>query len=197
LQRALFEAMNARSFGILLAAVLAASAVTTPAAAARRGRKPAARPATAAPASAPARDTIADDHADISFTAHVQAKEVQFTKTPTIHVTFPGVGPRDTINETWRENLPDKVQPGVTYHDVGVHVRVQTTFKDLDRVLREAFGDSLADSVANEPPPSPAPLVATPSRSHSASDTLAKAPPAKRPSRQRKPFPAVPIRRQR
>jgi hypothetical protein len=69
------------------------------------------------------------DEPDVEIGAVVKAKRLRFNKTPKTNVEFEkqadiqleGVPEVETRSGSKRENLPDKVEPGVTYRDV--HVR--------------------------------------------------------------------------
>jgi hypothetical protein len=77
--------------------------------------------ASAAPALAQARDSSA--RAAIVIQAEVSAREVRFAKHPTIKVTL-AHGTVDSVRIIERHNLPDPVQPGVTYRDVRIAVEI-------------------------------------------------------------------------
>jgi hypothetical protein len=55
--------------------------------------------------------------------AEVSAREVRFTKQPTIRVVLAN-GTVDSVRVIERRNLPDPVQPGVTYRDVAIAVEI-------------------------------------------------------------------------
>jgi hypothetical protein len=57
--------------------------------------------------------------ADIEVGAVVRAKKLRFSKKPETELTFPGSAPTSG-SHTERKNLPDEVEPGVTYRDVEV-----------------------------------------------------------------------------
>ena len=58
---------------------------------------------------------------DVEIGAVVRAKRLRFERTPSeAEVSFPGESEADTDSHTERENLPDRVEPGVTYRDVRV-----------------------------------------------------------------------------
>ena len=59
----------------------------------------------------------------IVIQAEVSAREVRFTKQPTITVKL-AYGTVDSVRVIERHNLPDPVQPGVTYRDVRVAVEI-------------------------------------------------------------------------
>lgn len=59
----------------------------------------------------------------IVIQTEVSAREVRFTKQPTIKVTLAN-GTVDSVRVIERHNLPDPVQPGVTYKDVTIAVEI-------------------------------------------------------------------------
>ena len=104
------------------------------------------------PASKPQEKRQADssDKADISFTATVKARELRFEVVPNTKVEFTGTQGNDTSSKADRENLPDSVQPGVTYRDIGVRLVIRSIFPDIDRIVSEALGEKPATDVKPE-----------------------------------------------
>jgi len=100
-----------------------------------------ARAQTAQPLPTPARQGEAAAPADLSITARVTARELRFEKVPQPRVEFTGRPRRDTVWEAERENLPEQVQPGVTYRDIGITLRITSVFADIDRIVAEALGE--------------------------------------------------------
>jgi hypothetical protein len=142
---------------VLLAAALAsdASAQQTPGARAQQERPPASRPARA-------RTNEPDADADLSITPRVTADSLRFEKVPNTRVEFPGRPERATVWEAERENLPPQVQPGVTYRDVGITLRITSVFADIDRIVAEALGEvPVRDEPRTTPPAAPAPSPTT------------------------------------
>lgn len=87
------------------------------------------------------RPTATDAQADLSITARVTARELRFEKVPNPTVEFTGQPRRETVWEAERENLPDAVQPGVTYRNIGITLRITSVFADIDRIVAEALGE--------------------------------------------------------
>lgn len=90
-----------------------------------------ARITTAAPGD-PARDStrvpasttgVASQAPAIILFASASAREVRFASPPRIHVRLCG-GVVDSVRVLERRNLPDPVQPGVTYRDVFIAVEI-------------------------------------------------------------------------
>ena len=105
---------------------------------------------------------------DIEITANVTASELRFEVVPDPKVEFPGQPERETVWEAERQNLPRPVQPGVTYRNIGVQLKISSVFADIDRIVAEALGEvPLTDDTPKEnaaPTPADAP-PATPSPS--------------------------------
>lgn len=126
-------------------------------------RRPDAPPAVAAsPAPAQTAATNATGEPDLSITANVTARELLFEVVPNPKVEFPGQPRRDTVWEAERTNLPPQVQPGVTYRDLGIRLKITSVFADIERIVAEALGEiptsddapPTTDSNPNAQPPS-------------------------------------------
>ena len=109
-------------------------------------------PATTAAASQPtpqlttrtepqAATQVSEEEADLSITANVTARELKFEIVPNPVVEFPGRPRRETAWEAERTNLPRPVQPGVTYRDIGVRLKIVSVFADIERIVAEALGE--------------------------------------------------------
>lgn len=112
--------------------------------------------------SAATADKPTPEEADLSITARVTAGEVLFRKVPNPKVEFPGRPERRTLWETERENLPEEVQPGVTYRDIGIRLRIVSVFADIDRIVAEALGETPVTDDAAPPNDDATPTNATP-----------------------------------
>lgn len=104
-------------------------------------QRPDAPPTTAAPTASPSVVTAATPEPDLSITANVTARELLFEVVPTPKVEFPGRPRRDTVWEAERTNLPAQVQPGVTYRDIGIRLKITSVFADIERIVAEALGE--------------------------------------------------------
>jgi hypothetical protein len=62
--------------------------------------------------------------ADIEFVALVQANELRFDEAPETQVRFFGEPGHESASGSDRTNLPDGVEPGVTYRNVRVDYRL-------------------------------------------------------------------------
>ena len=100
---------------------------------------PAAQTSSAAPQSAPAASSKSND---LEITANVTASELRFEVVPEPKVEFTGQPERETIWEADRQNLPRPVQPGVTYRNIGIQLRISSVFADIDRIVAEALGET-------------------------------------------------------
>lgn len=131
----------------------------TPAPAATATNTPAQTTATATPSKTN----------DVEITANVTASELRFEVVPDPKVEFPGQPRRETVWEAERQNLPRPVQPGVTYRNIGIQLRISSVFADIDRIVAEALGEvPLTDDTPQEnaaPPPAGAPPATQPSPS--------------------------------
>ena len=97
---------------------------------------------------------------DLSITARVTADSLRFEKVPNPNVEFTGKPKRETVWRSERQNLPQQVQPGVTYRDIGITLRITSVFADIDRIVAEALGEVPASDdaqPASTPPTQPAP----------------------------------------
>jgi hypothetical protein len=92
---------------------------------------------------------------DLSITARVTADSLRFEKVPNPRVEFTGQPRRETVWKSERENLPEQVQPGVTYRNIGITLRITSVFADIDRIVAEALGEvpSGDDAQPQVPPP--------------------------------------------
>jgi hypothetical protein len=78
---------------------------------------------------------------DLSITANVTARELRFDVVPNPKVEFPGSHERKTAWEAERQNLPQSVEPGVTYRNIGIRLKITSVFADIDRIVSEALGE--------------------------------------------------------
>lgn len=85
--------------------------------------------------------SVPEEDADLVIIANVTAKELRFDAVPNPTVVFPGQPKRDTEWSAERTNLPPQVQPGVTYRDIGIRLKIVSRFADIDRIVAEALGE--------------------------------------------------------
>jgi hypothetical protein len=84
---------------------------------------------------------VSPESADLAITAHVTARELRFEVVPNPQVEFTGQPQLKTQWDAVRENLPRPVQPGVTYRDIGIRLKIVSVFADIDRIVAEALGE--------------------------------------------------------
>ena len=77
------------------------------------------------------------EDADVEIGASVQAKQLRFRQKPKTHVELhgevhepQGEGELETASGSERQNLPDEVEPGITYRDVRVRWRAAARLKE-------------------------------------------------------------------
>jgi hypothetical protein len=67
---------------------------------------------------------------DVEIAATVRAEEVRWECEPEASVGVHSATPASAEHVSERENLPDTVEPGVTYRDVAVSWRVSARLED-------------------------------------------------------------------
>jgi hypothetical protein len=73
-------------------------------------------------------DELGDEEvSDVDVTTRVRAKELRFGSVPEVRVWFAGEPGFKASSLTERKNLPDEVEPGVTYRDVDVRWEARAT----------------------------------------------------------------------
>jgi hypothetical protein len=73
-----------------------------------------------------------DREPDVEIAARARADEVRFACKPEVRVRAYADAPATAESVSERENLPDEVQPGVTYRDVSVRWRLAARLDDPD-----------------------------------------------------------------
>lgn len=86
-------------------------------------------------------DTSKDD---ILILVNLTASELKFDAVPDPKVGFPGTNERATVWVTDRFNLPERIEPGVTYRNIGMTLRISSRFADIEQIVREALGEGAA-----------------------------------------------------
>lgn len=69
---------------------------------------------------------------DVEIAARVRADEVRLECKPDVRVGAHANAPATAESVSERENLPDEVQPGVTYRNVSVRWRLAARLDDPD-----------------------------------------------------------------
>lgn len=95
---------------------------------------------------------------DVVIVANVTAKELKFEVVPNPSVEFPATKNRKNVWEAERVNLPQSVEPGITYRNIGIRLRIVSRFADIERIVAEALGEIPANDVSPQtnqiaPPP--------------------------------------------
>jgi hypothetical protein len=75
--------------------------------------------------------------ADIELVALVQANELRFDEPPKTEVRFFGEPGHESASGSDRTNLPDNVEPGVTYRNVRVDYRLASRLAEPESTARE------------------------------------------------------------
>jgi hypothetical protein len=83
---------------------------------------------------------------DIELTADVKARELRFEEGPETEVRFPGHPERESVSGTERGNLPEEVEPGVTYRNPRVRLRIASALADVDPELRVRLDEERRES---------------------------------------------------
>ncbi len=71
------------------------------------------------------------DNADIELTAKVKTRELYFEEVPETEVRFTGHPERESVSGTERENLPERVRPGIMYRNASVRLRIASKLTDV------------------------------------------------------------------
>jgi hypothetical protein len=102
------------------------------------------------------------DQADVAIVASAHAREVRFADEPEVHVTVSGDvngRPAAVVSRTDRTDLPDPVQPHVTYRDIGIRLTITSTLPDIETILDEALGRTTAPPSVAKPSSARKPAV--------------------------------------
>jgi hypothetical protein len=70
------------------------------------------------------------ENPDIELAAVVKARKLRFRKVPETEVRFSGHAERESVSGTERENLPENVEPDITYRNPRVRLRIATRLAD-------------------------------------------------------------------
>lgn len=97
--------------------------------------------------------------ADIAIIANITAEELRFEATANSSVEFIDKAKNQTIWQVERFNLPDKLEPGVTYRNIGIRLKITSRLADIERIVAEALGE-IPISENSEPPKTTSPANA-------------------------------------
>ena len=67
---------------------------------------------------------------DIELEATVKSRKLRFGGPPSAEVSFHGSPGYEAVSGSERRNLPDEVEPGVTYRDSWVRLRIAARLPD-------------------------------------------------------------------
>jgi hypothetical protein len=73
---------------------------------------------------------MTDREPDVEISAVVRAKELRFECKPDVDVRAYADSPASAESVSERENLPDELEPGVTYRDFAVRWRLAARLED-------------------------------------------------------------------
>jgi hypothetical protein len=73
---------------------------------------------------------VTDREPDVEIAAAVRADELRFERKPEVEVTAYSDSPAEAESGSERENLPDELEPGVTYRDFEIRWRVAARLQD-------------------------------------------------------------------
>ena len=91
--------------------------------------------------------------ADIAIIANITAEQLRFEAIPNSSVEFLDKSKNQTIWQVERFNLPDKLEPGVTYRNIGIRLKITSRLADIERIVAEALGE--IPITENSEPPKP------------------------------------------
>lgn len=112
--------------------------------------------------------------ADIAIIANITATELRFDAVANPKVEFFEKSKVQSIWHAERFNLPDRIEPGVTYRNVGIRLKIVSRLEDIERIVSEALGEIPLDQgtappadkpgSTSKPPAPPAPAPSSPVR---------------------------------
>ena len=73
---------------------------------------------------------VVNQEPDVEISAKVRAKELRFECKPDVDVGAYSDSPASAESVSERENLPDELEPGVTYKDFAVRWRLAARLED-------------------------------------------------------------------
>jgi hypothetical protein len=74
---------------------------------------------------------VTDREPDVEISAALRAKEFRFECKPEVDIRAYSDSPASAESVSERENLPDELEPEVTYRDFAVRWRLAARLKDL------------------------------------------------------------------
>jgi hypothetical protein len=76
------------------------------------------------------REGVTEREPDVEMSAVVRAKELRFECKPEVDVRAYADSPASAESVSERENLPEELEPGVTYRDIAVRWRLSARLED-------------------------------------------------------------------
>jgi hypothetical protein len=73
---------------------------------------------------------VTDREPDVEMSAAVRAKELRFECKPEVEIGAHADSPASAESVSERENLPEELEPGVTYRDIAVRWRLSARLED-------------------------------------------------------------------
>lgn len=117
--------------------------------------------------------------ADIAIIANITAEELRFDVVGNPTVEFFDKSKNQTIWQTERFNLPDKIEPGVTYRNIGIRLKITSRLADIERIVSEALGEIPISEEREQPKAtSPAATATLPANPSNNAQRPANPPPA-------------------
>ena len=83
-----------------------------------------------------------DREPDVEIAAAARAAELRFECKPEVRVATSAGSPASAESVSERENLPDDIEPGVTYRDVVVRWRLAARLDDPEPTTGPGIGGS-------------------------------------------------------
>ena len=69
---------------------------------------------------------------DVEIAAAARAKELRFAEKPRVRIGAYSDQRATAVSSSQRENLPDEIEPGVTYRNIAVRWSLAARFEDDD-----------------------------------------------------------------
>ena len=88
---------------------------------------------------------MTDRRPDVEMSFSVRAEELRFDRSPDVDVVAFADSPAAAQLQSERDNLPDEIEPGVTYRNVAVRWRAAAWLGDPD------WGEAVNDALHTRP----------------------------------------------
>ena len=87
----------------------------------------------------PRTSTVPPELATVEIGARVRARELVFEVVPNASVRFPGDDAETRQWTTERTNLPDRVEPGTIYRDIGIVLTIRSSLPNIEQLVDDAL----------------------------------------------------------